>query len=177
MEEKRKIRLLVKELKNSLSESEKIKQSSEIFKVLEEMIEFKQAKTIVLYWSLPDEVKTHAFIEKWWKQKTIILPVVNDSELDFKTYNGKDNLIHSEQFNIGEPSGGKFTNFQTIDLIIVPGIAFDRNNNRMGRGKGYYDRFLCQSSAPKIGVCFKCQLFEKVPTQKHDIKMDRVISS
>jgi len=174
-EEKKKIRLLVKELKSKISVSEKRRESEHIFKFMEETLEFKQAKILVLYWSMPDEVQTHAFIEKWANIKTILLPVVNGAELDFKIYKGRDSLILGEQFNIAEPSGEIFTDLNAIDLIIVPGIAFDKNNNRMGRGRGYYDKFLSQNKATKIGVCFNCQLFDQVPTQKHDIKMNQVI--
>lgn len=177
MEEKKKIRLLVKQLKTEISEVEKVKQSEQIFKIIEATTEFKKANTVVLYWSMPDEVKTHTFIEKWWKHKTILLPVVNGSKLDFKMYKGKEALMPGEQFNIAEPSGEKYENLKAVDLIIVPGVAFDLENNRMGRGKGFYDKFLSQSLAYKMGICFKCQLFTLVPTQKHDIKMDRVISN
>jgi 5-formyltetrahydrofolate cyclo-ligase len=58
----------------------------------------------------------------------------------------------------------------------VPGIAFDRKMNRLGRGKGYYDRFLSKISAPKIGICFDFQLLDKIPAESTDIKMDYIVS-
>ena len=62
-----------------------------------------------------------------------------------------------------------------IDLVIVPGVAFDKNKNRLGRGKGYYDRFLEKIDAPKIGVGFDCQLIEKLPVEKFDVRMNKVV--
>ena len=78
-------------------------------------------------------------------------------------------------FNILEPQNDPYTG--GFDLIIVPGVAFDRHGNRIGRGKGYYDRFLCQHlDVKRIGICFDFQLVDEVPTDPLDIKMDEVIS-
>lgn len=64
-----------------------------------------------------------------------------------------------------------------IDVILVPGVAFDAYGNRLGRGKGYYDKILKQTNAYKIGVCFDFQFIENVPTEVHDVKMDKVVVS
>ena len=64
-----------------------------------------------------------------------------------------------------------------IDLVIVPGIAFDKQNNRMGRGKAFYDGILNKLSGVKVGVCFRFQIVENVPTDEHDIKMNYVITN
>lgn len=61
-------------------------------------------------------------------------------------------------------------------MIIVPGVAFDNNNNRLGRGKAYYDKLLKESKSYKVGVCFDFQLIEEVPVDEYDIKMDLIIS-
>ena len=63
-----------------------------------------------------------------------------------------------------------------IELIIVPAVAFDRNGNRLGRGKGFYDRLLQTTSATKIGVGYDFQLIEEIPAEPHDIPMDMVIT-
>ena len=63
-----------------------------------------------------------------------------------------------------------------IDLIVVPGVAFDRERNRLGRGKGYYDRLLSQLKASAIGICFDFQLKGQIPTEPFDRKMDLVIT-
>ncbi|HQG08910.1 MAG TPA: 5-formyltetrahydrofolate cyclo-ligase, partial [Dysgonamonadaceae bacterium] len=69
-----------------------------------------------------------------------------------------------------------FVDFDSIDLIIVPGVAFDRKLNRLGRGKGYYDRLLSQLKSPKIGICFDFQLLESIPVEDWDIKMDMIVA-
>lgn len=82
-------------------------------------------------------------------------------------------------YGIMEPEGPAFTAYDDIDLIITPGVAFDVNHNRLGRGKGYYDRFLQQmrqTHAYKIGVCFPHQLVDSIPVTAYDIPMDEVVS-
>ncbi|MDA3778950.1 MAG: 5-formyltetrahydrofolate cyclo-ligase, partial [Bacteroidales bacterium] len=75
-----------------------------------------------------------------------------------------------------EPIGETFTDYNSIDIIVVPGVAFDDNMNRLGRGKAYYDKLLHNCKAKKIGICFNFQIINKVPVDKHDITMDLVIS-
>ena len=76
-----------------------------------------------------------------------------------------------------EPTGALFTDYATIDLVIVPGVAFDRDGNRLGRGKGYYDRLLPRiPSAYKVGICFPFQIVEEVPAEPFDIRMDEIIT-
>ena len=86
-----------------------------------------------------------------------------------KAYSGdKEKLLNDVLFV-------DFTDWDTIDLIIVPALGYDRQGNRIGRGGGYYDRLLPQLKATKIGVCFPFQLVDKVPTEEFDSKVDRVI--
>lgn len=129
---------------------------------------------MMLYSSLPDEVQTHDFIERWRNEKRIILPtVVGDDIIPVEL--GKDISFAIGDFDILEPQSEPYHG--SYDLIVVPGMAFDRNGNRLGRGKGYYDRFLCKHlTTNKIGICFDFQLVEEVPTDDNDIRMDEVIS-
>ncbi len=79
-------------------------------------------------------------------------------------------------YGIEEPTEGKFNNLKDIDLAIIPGVAFDRRGNRLGRGKGYYDRLLpFLVGTYKLGICFPYQLLESVPTEDFDIRMNEVI--
>lgn len=74
-------------------------------------------------------------------------------------------------------TGNDTTNINEIELIIVPAVAFDRHGNRVGRGKGYYDRLLSDSKATKIGVGYDFQLIEEgIDTDPHDVQMDMVIT-
>ena len=174
--EKSEIRNCIRKLKKQISFENKKARSKIIFEKLEKLEEFKKSKIIMAYWSMDDEVYTHDFILKWHGEKKIILPVVKGNELELKSFSGLDNLTKGESFGIEEPNGDIFDQPEKIDLIIVPGIAFDKTNNRLGRGKAYYDKLLKTTKAFKIGVCFNIQLLESVPVDKHDIKMDLVIS-
>ena len=127
------------------------------------------------YWSMPDEVFTHDFVLKWFNEKIMILPVVKGNDLELRVFSGIQNMSIGEAYDIEEPVGETFTRINEIDIIIVPGVAFDKNNNRLGRGKAYYDKLLKQTDAFKVGICFDIQYLENVPVDQHDVKMDLVI--
>lgn len=174
-EEKNIIRTRVKAMKSSITDREKQLQSENIFGQIENMAVFKKARVFLCYWSLSDEINTHGFINKWWKHKIILLPVIDNNEIKLKLFSGENNLKKSLKLGLSEPVGEDYTTFDNIDLAIIPGIAFDKKNNRMGRGKGYYDRFLPKINAFKLGVCFNFQIFEEIPFHEKDVKMDQVI--
>ncbi len=174
--EKNALRKKIKALKAKISFEEKKSRSKNILLKLEQNQIFINADTVMLYWSMTDEVFTHDFVIKWAYKKKIILPSVAGDELILKKFTGTKNLIAGDRYGILEPDGETFNNKNNIDLIVVPGVAFDKHNNRMGRGKAYYDKLLKTSKAKKIGICFNFQLLEKIPHDKYDIRMDLVIS-
>ncbi len=174
--EKKELRKKVYELKKQFTVEEKRLKSVSIVDQIEQLDAFKKSKVVMAYWSMPDEVYTHDFILKWYTKKTIILPVVKKEELELKVFTGIENMGQGQSFNIGEPTGKPFNDKQNIDLILVPGVAFDNQNNRLGRGKAYYDKLLKTVKATTIGICFNFQMVDSVPVNEHDIKMDRVIS-
>ena len=152
-------------------------QSAKVLAALEAHPAFRAANTILLYHSLKDEVDTHAFIRKWSKEKRILLPVVVGDDLELRIYSGPEDMA-TGSYGIEEPTGEVFTDLAAIDFIAVPGVAFDSKGNRLGRGKGYYDRLLPRiPSAFKAGICFPFQLVEEVPAESHDIRMDIIITS
>jgi 5-formyltetrahydrofolate cyclo-ligase len=173
--EKKRIRKEIRSLKQNYSLEQKKELSQSILEKVEMIPEFQEAKTVMLYWSMMDEVHTHDFVCKWAKQKRVILPCVKGDTLDLKVFKGMDHLVDGENFGIPEPDGPVFMEEEEIDLIVVPGVAFDKENNRMGRGKAYYDRLLKSLSAYKLGICFDFQLLDKVPVDEHDIKMNQVV--
>ena len=175
-QEKQALRKKVKLLKQAYLLAEKKAISQGICQKIEANEAFQQAKTVMMYWSMDDEVFTHDFVQKWAKYKSIILPVVNGDELELKVFSGLENLVSGDRFGIPEPKGELFSKTKNIDLIIVPGIAFDINGNRMGRGKAYYDKLLRASKAYKMGICFPVQIFDTVPYDELDVRMDLVIS-
>ena len=174
-EEKKRIRLEIRRLKNVVTLEEKTSRSKGILEKVEKLPEFVAAKTVMLYWAMSDEVQTSDFVIKWAASKRVILPCVNGNDLDLRVFRGVEDLIAGENFGIPEPSGELFTAYDEIDLILVPGVAFDVENNRMGRGKAYYDKLLLSLKAYKLGVSFDFQLLQSVPTDEHDIKMDHLI--
>ncbi|RCW36620.1 5-formyltetrahydrofolate cyclo-ligase [Marinilabilia salmonicolor] len=145
---------------------------------LEKTSEFKAAKTIFIYWSLPDEVPTHELIEKYRKEKRFILPRVVGDYLELREFTGIESLEQGNSFGIQEPTGIIFSDLSSIDLVVVPGLAFTRNGHRLGRGGGYYDRTLPYlENAAKIGVAFPFQMVARVPFDTHDIPLDKVIAA
>ena len=88
--------------------------------------------------------------------------------------------METSAFHIDAPQGPAFLDFSSIDLIVVPGVAFTLDGSRLGRGGGYYDRFLSRPEiqhAATIGICFPCQLLDRLPVEPHDVRMDHIIGS
>ena len=152
---------------------------------VEELPEFRKARVVLLYWSMADEVQTHSFVERWYREKTLLLPCVEGDDLLLRQYTGPDCMVSGEQFGIGEPAGRDrmgaagsdvWSNLKAVELIVVPGVAFDSMGNRMGRGRGFYDRLLKSTpQAVKIGVAYGFQLLDSIPVEPHDVKMNLVI--
>lgn len=151
--------------------------SANILKRLEDLPEFQRAHTVLIYHSLEDEVYTHEFIQKWSRNKRILLPVVKGYDLELRIYNGQEKMSIGS-YGIKEPTGEIFNAYSEIDLAVIPGVAFDMEGNRLGRGKGYYDRFLPYiPSALKVAICFPFQIVEKVPVESFDVRMDIIITA
>ena len=141
----------------------------------------QEADTILMYHSLPDEVDTHSALDQLLAMgKKVLLPkVVSDTEMTIHEYTGADSLQPSEPYGILEPTTPELSiiNCQ-LSIAIVPGMAFDKQGHRLGRGKGYYDRFLSRiPNIYKIGVCFPFQMLESIPSESTDVVMDEVITS
>lgn len=172
--DKKELRANIKLLKKQHTKEQLLEQSELILAKLERHPDFRNASIVMLYSALPDEVQTQAFLEKWRHEKKIILPtVVGDDIIPVELAENTGFAVGD--FNILEPQNKPYTG--GYDLIVVPGVAFDRNGNRIGRGRGYYDRFLCKHlDVKRIGICFDFQLVDKVPTEPNDIRMDEVIS-
>ena len=172
--EKAELRKYIKQQK-ALHTTEAATASTAIMQQLEQDEHFLSAQTILMYYSLPDEVDTHDFINRWCQEKQIVLPVVVGDDLELRHFTTTEEL-KTGCFGIAEPTGDLYTDYDRIDLVIVPGVAFDREGNRLGRGKGYYDRLLPKlPNAYKIGICYPYQLVKEVPTEVTDIQINKVI--
>ncbi len=141
-----------------------------------------KASVVMAYYSLPDEVCTHQFVDDLVAEgKTVLLPKVLDAtRMELRRYTGAHDL-QAGAFGIMEPVGEPFTDYAGIDMVLVPGIAFDACGHRLGRGRGYYDRFLhplvtASGSHPLLlGICFDFQKVTSVPVDINDIPVDSVV--
>lgn len=168
------LRKEIRSRKKSYSQEQLLEKSESILRKLELHPLFQQASRVMLYASLPDEVQTLAFIEKWQKTKTVILPTVVGDDI-IPVQSSADAAMQEGDFHILEPQNTPYTG--DFDLIVVPGMAFDRQGSRLGRGKGFYDRFLAKHpKTPTIGLCFDFQVVEYIPKEPHDIIIGEVIS-
>lgn len=175
--DKKNLRKYIRTVKSTVPFCEKLDRSIHIMQKVEQLPAFVDAKIVLLYWSMDDEVQTHAFVEKWYQSKTILLPCVDGDNLLLRQFYGKDTMRSGEQFGIDEPVGDIFSNLDKIDMIVVPGVAFDSKKNRMGRGRGFYDRLLKSTpNACKVGVAFDFQIVSSVPVDVFDVKMDKVVA-
>lgn len=173
--DKDKIRAEIRLKKRQMTPEMMTAEAEIVYRKIESLPEFIEARSVLLYWSLADEFPTHDFIEKWYKSKTILLPVVHEGNLIIRQYTGKDNLIKGK-LGIAEPDENSQPMLE-FDLVITPGMAFDFKKRRLGRGKGYYDRFLRHRHVPKWGVGFDFQVLESIPSASFDVKMDKIITA
>ena len=147
--------------------------------------EYALAETVMFYIDVRSEVRTrHDLALALTSGKTIVVPWCNaDGELELFRLDNMDEL-EVGMYKILEPRGElrslaeKQVNVETLDMIMVPGVAFDRRGARMGHGKGYYDKLLqhARSNTPLVALAFECQLFDEIPVAEHDIFMDTLIT-
>ncbi len=137
---------------------------------------FQSAQRVLIYNPLPDEIDVLPILHKYKAQKQFFMPVVaDDNTLKILPYTDEQKI---GAYGIGEPVGSDYTAPESIDYVIVPGVAFSAGGHRLGRGKGYYDRLLKTTNAYKTGVCFAVQitpLIEKLH-EPHDVIMDKVLT-
>jgi 5-formyltetrahydrofolate cyclo-ligase len=146
--------------------------------------EYTAAKTVMFYVDVRDEVRTrHALPEAIEGDKRIVIPYCVDGELELFHLQSMDELDVG-MYKILEPKAelrtvkSKRLQPEDLDLVMVPGVAFDRNGGRTGHGKGYYDKLLehARADAPLIALAFECQMFPEIPCGSHDIYMDKVVT-
>ncbi len=169
------LRKEIRQKKRQITPEVLAQESAQIFHMVEQLPQFNNAKTVLAYWSMPDEVQTHDFILRWYQKKQILLPLVVGDVLELREFTGMDCMRVGPSFGILEPQDGPEYNNQPIDFAIIPGVAFDNNKQRMGRGKGYYDKLLNKQHIYKAGVALNLQMVDSVPTNNFDIAMDIVI--
>jgi 5,10-methenyltetrahydrofolate synthetase len=171
-DEKEKLRLEMKKKRQSLGIGEK---SQEITRRLVALPEFRSAKRVMFYWALPYEVQTKDLIaEASALGKKVLLPVMRNGEMSVRYFTGFDKLKPGAK-GILEPTSNDAVK-ERIDLIIVPGLAFDNKGTRVGSGYGCYDSFLKLTVGKKLGLCFEAQLVDRLPCEGKDIPMNIIVT-
>ena len=197
LEKKKILRKIIKVRVSAISAEEKAKREKLLLDNLFSMPEFLAANTVMLFANLPDEIGTFSLIDKCIAMgKKVFLPVIEGDEMTACEFTGEYRV---GRYEIKEPmiklgvderrvEKGERRNSSVIesrdnacivrdfDFILVPGVGFSPSGYRLGRGKGYYDKFLSKySNLFTVGVCFREQFYLDIPTEPHDIPMQKVI--
>lgn len=181
MKTKSEIRKEVLNIRNNLDKEIAELKSRIIIDKLKETEEYKNSKSIMVYMDFKNEVNTKVFIsEALSENKKIIIPYTDIEKVQIipVEISSLDDLILCK-FGYLEPKKEKIDNpydVEKIDLIVVPGVAFDKKRNRVGFGKGYYDKLLKIRRAKAYAIAYEFQVYEEVPAEEHDIKMDKIIT-
>ena len=165
------------EKRNSLPKEEVINKSRNIEEKLFYLDSYKKSRTVMLFVSFNNEVYTHDIIKKSLGKKNVVIPKVMQQEIEPSIIIDFDSLIPAGKFGILEPIDLMKIAYKNIDLVLVPGIAFDLEGHRIGYGFGYYDKFLKKvPKAVKIGLCFDFQIVDKIPAEQHDVPVDFIVT-
>jgi 5-formyltetrahydrofolate cyclo-ligase len=179
---KKELRKIIRQEKQRHSSAELSRYSAEIQRLLSAHPKVLGADTVLLYWSMGDEVDTHELVRLLASHgKTVLLPrVVSATEMTWHPFSLQDVMSQSDMgiYEPNTPSVPVESMGQGRGMTaIVPGMAFSLNRERMGRGRGYYDRLLARLPLIyKIGVCFPFQLRQNIPTDDYDVRMDEVLT-
>ncbi|MCA9217137.1 MAG: 5-formyltetrahydrofolate cyclo-ligase [Planctomycetales bacterium] len=179
MRSKHEIRAAAKQARADLSEKEG--RSHAVFKRVSALSVFANADRIAFYVDVRDEVRTQEALTAELRSgnREISLPYCDGDDLRLVRLDSFDELAVG-RFGILEPNDRlkqdleRSVMISTIDAILVPGVAFDREGNRLGYGAGFYDRLLANSDVTKIGLAYECQVFDCIQAERFDIQMDYV---
>jgi len=167
------IRKRILKIRDSLSPSLVLLKSKKIKEILFELKEFKCAENILFYYSFRSEVRTDIMIKDC--KKRVFLPKVKGKELEILEIKSLNDLKPG-YCGILEPTSENPVSPDEIDLVIVPGVCFDKRGFRIGYGSGYYDRLLPLLNCKKIGIAFSLQIVDKIPNTINDIRVDKIIT-
>ena len=176
---KDKIRKEILAKRNILSDKDINKKSDLIIKNLASYIE--NVQNIMIFMDMKTEVKITKLLELYPKKNFFISKITNSKnrEMKINKYNKNELILH--KFGYYESSSNDFYDEEILDVVIVPALAFDSKKNRIGFGGGYYDTFLEKVKKKNnkvlfIGVCYDFQIIDNIPTEKHDVTLDFVVS-
>ena len=163
----------------ALSSTEKSAADDAIQDTFLALPEYEAADSIALYFATNNEVSTekitfHALLAG----KALFLPAVEGAEMLFRRVTSRDDLVNG-RFGIRQPSAGcAAADPEEIQLLVIPGVGFDLSGQRVGYGKGYYDRALhrLEGNGNLIALCYEFQLVDSLAGEQHDVNMDRIIT-
>ncbi|MBO7545785.1 MAG: 5-formyltetrahydrofolate cyclo-ligase [Paludibacteraceae bacterium] len=171
---KEEMRMLMQQKIKRLQPEERSRLSESLCARIRSQEAFQKAKVIMMYYPIQNEPDLRPLMDEYQNEKVILLPIAHRKDIEMRQYKGRSDL-HRGHFGIPEPTGAPYTG--APDLIIVPGVAFDKECNRLGRGGGYYDRFLKRfHQAKKYAVAYDFQIVEKVPMAAFDAQIDGVFT-
>ncbi|MBP1868162.1 5-formyltetrahydrofolate cyclo-ligase [Clostridium tertium] len=181
-EEKKVLRNKILEIRDSLNNNEKELMDNKIFNELINTDLYKRAINIFIYISFSNEINTRNIIEKAFKdKKNVFIPKVykNDKLMKAIKLNSIDELKKNSMGILEPIDDSNYIEKENIDLIVVPGVVFDKECNRIGYGGGYYDRYLkdIKSKENKIALAYDLQIVDKIESEVHDIKVDYIITN
>ena len=173
---KNKIKETILEKRDALSKKDIAKKSTKIKERLLNVEQYEKSKTIMFFVSFKNEVDIHELIRQALKEKVVIIPKVTNKQIEPSVIIDFENLVEGK-LGVLEPIEAMNIAYKNIDVVLVPGIAFDLQGNRIGYGSGYYDKFLKKvPKAIKIGLAFDFQIVDKIPNEEHDVSVDFIVT-
>lgn len=177
---KEQLRDQIRNQRSNKSKSFILENSEKISEKLHNLKEFQQANRILFYVSYNGEVDTHSILKKMLSsKKKVFVPLSNQKDHTLSISELRDfSDLTPGTYGILEPKKGKIrpSSIHNIDIVLVPGVAFDTYGHRLGQGGGYYDWFLSQSTAVSIALSFELQLVKEIPVESHDQSVDIIIT-
>jgi len=175
---KRALRREVRARRDALPPEERERLGQAVARNLLTLPEVRQASTVMAFSSFGSEVDTRPIIEQLARDgRRVVLPRVEGRTIVPVGYRSGD-PVKPSSFGALEPAGGDPVRPEEIDVVIVPGLAFDRRGHRVGYGGGFYDRFLgrLRPDALTVGICFSVQVVDEVPNGRGDRPVDLVVT-
>ena len=176
------LRRRIKTLLENQSSNERLEKSRVIGEKLFGLAAFKQARCVCFYMSMPKEVDTSFMVDKALAiGKRVVLPRCDAATTELRLYEARDHrALEKNNYGILEPAPDRSTlvDVTEVDLVVVPGLVFDKQNNRLGRGRGFYDHFLktLKPGVQKVGLAYGFQVVDTVPVDAKDVRLDLVLT-
>ena len=179
--DKKQLRLDLQGKLLAIEETQRTKKSVSACDKLIEIPQYKNASVVMMFLSLPHEVDTaEAILHAWQQGKTVAVPKVSWQQrrmipVEIHTL---ETEFSTETAGLRNPLMGVPLPYENIDLVVIPGLAFDKQGNRLGRGGSYYDGFLAhpQLKAVKCGLAFDEQIVDSIPVEDHDVPVDSLVT-